>query len=101
MTLEAIERPLAVKMNGRLVHLRPGIPMDFTDAQGLKLKERAPGRVRIVAGLAPVTVGAVVTWDSPLFGILSGPVLEVLDTSVTIQHPLTAVPCTIPKGWLR
>ena len=101
MTLEAIERPLAVKVNGRLVHLRPGIPMDFTDAQGLKLKERAPGRVRIVAGLAPVTVGAVVTWDSPLFGLLSGVVLEVVNGGITVQHPLTEIPCTIPTGWLR
>ena len=101
MTLEAIERPLAVKVNGRLVHLQPGIPMEFTDAQGLKLKERAPGRVRMVTRPTTLLVGSTVTWDSPLFGMLSGLVLAVLDTSVTIFHPLTAVPCTIPKGWLR
>ena len=101
MLIEAVGRPLTYRWPEGEVRLEPGKPVNLPDERARRLLDRAPGRVRIVAGLAPVTVGAVVTWDSPLFGILSGPVLEVLDTSVTIQHPLTAVPCTIPKAWLR
>lgn len=101
MTLETIERPITVKIDGRLVHLRPGTPVEFTDDQGLKLLTKAQGRIRMVLGQTPMTIGAMITWESPLFGLLSGPVLTVLDGSVTVMHPLSEEPCTIPRGWVR
>lgn len=101
MTLETIERPLAVKIDGRLVHLRPGTPVEFTDDQGLKLLAKAQGRIRVVSGQASMIVGETITWDSPLFGLLSGPVLTVLDGGITVMHPLSEEPCTIPRGWVR
>ena len=101
MTLETIERPLAVKIDGRLVHLRPGTPVEFTDDQGLKLLAKAQGRIRMISGQTPMTIGTMITWDSPLFGLLSGPVLAVLGGGVTVLHPLSEEPCTIPRGWIR
>ena len=101
MTLEALDCPLIVRVNGMRVSLRPGVPMALTDTQGLKLLARAPGRVRLVSRPTTLTVGAMATWESPLFGMLSGRVLEVFDHGVTVYHPLTEVPCTIPLGWLR
>ena len=101
MTLETIERPLAVKIEGRLVHLRPGTPVEFTDDQGLKLLAKSQGRIRVVSGQTPITTGAMITWESPLFGLLSGRVLTVLDRGVTVLHPLSEELCTIPRGWVR
>ena len=101
MTLETIARPLAVKIGRRLVHLRPGTPVESTDDQGLKLLAKAQGRIRMVSGQTPLATGTVITWESPLFGLLSGPVLTVLDGGVTVMHPLSEEPCTIPRGWIR
>lgn len=101
MTLETIEQPVAVKIDGRLVHLRPGTPVEFTDDQGLKLLAKAKGRIRVVSGQTAMTPGTVITWESPLFGLLSGPVMTVLDEGVTVMHPLSEELCTIPRGWVR
>jgi hypothetical protein len=101
MRIEAIDKHMCYRWPGGVVQLEPGKPIELPDARARRLLDRAPGRVRIVAELALVTVGTVVTWESPLFGLLSGPVLEVFNTSVAVLHPLTGVPCTIPKGWVR
>jgi hypothetical protein len=101
VTLETIARPLVVKIDGRLVHLRPGTPVEFTNDQGLKLLAKAQGRIRVISGQTPLATGALITWDSPLFGLLSGPVLMVLDGGVTVMHPLSEEPCTIPRSWVR
>ena len=101
MTLETIEQPFAVKIDGQLVQLLPGAPMEFPDDQGLKLLAKAEGRIRLVSGLTAMTPGAVITWESPLFGLLSGPVITVLEGGVTVMHPLSEVPCTIPTSWVR
>ena len=99
--LELLGQPLTVKLNGRFMHLQPGVPVELTQAQGLKLLAKAPGRFRVVSEPLPLTPGAIITWESPVVGRLSGPVLTVLDESVTVQHPLSEAPCTIPKGWIR
>ncbi len=101
MTLETIEQTFAVRIAGRLVHLLPGAPVEFTDDQGLKLLAKAKGRIRMVAERTAMTPGAIITWESPLFGLLSGPVITVLDGGVTVTHPLSWEPCTIPRGWVR
>ncbi len=101
MILELLGPPLTVKLNGRFVQLQPGVPVECTQAQGLALLAKAPGRVRVVAEQAPLTPGAIITWESPVVGRLSGPILTVLDKGVTVRHPLSEVPCTIPKDWIR
>ncbi len=101
LILELLGQPLTVKLNGRFVPLQPGVPVEFTQAQGLKLLAKAPGRLRVVSEPLPLTPGTLITWESPVVGRLSGPVLAVLDESVTVQHPLSEAPCTIPNGWIR
>jgi hypothetical protein len=101
VTIETIETPFAVTLDDRTVSLRPGSPIEVTEAQGLRLLARAKGRLRLVPGRATLKAGEVVKWESPLFGLLSGTVIEVVSCGVTVMHPLTEVPCTIPTGWLR
>ncbi len=101
MILELLGPPLTVKLHGRLVPLQPGVPVEFTHEQGLKLLAKAPGRFRVVSEPLPLTPGAIITWESPVVGRLSGLVLAVLDEGVTVQHPLSEVPCTIPNGWIH
>jgi hypothetical protein len=93
--------PLAVRLpNGTITRLAPGIPVDFPDEQAKRLLDRAGGKVRAV-GLGPKSLaGYVVTWDSPLFGLLSGLVLEDHGRTVTVHHPWTEREATIPRTWL-
>ena len=49
----------------------------------------------------PLHVGMIVEWDSPLFGLLAGVVLEVAPHTVTVLHPLGEHEATIPRAWLR
>jgi hypothetical protein len=52
----------------------------------------------VPAGLLP---GQSVSWDSPLFGVLSGPYLgPVSRLQVRVQHPLTEREAVIPAAWL-
>ena len=101
LILELLGQPLTVKLNGHVMQLHPGDCVEVTQAQGLKVLAKAPGRLRVVAEPPPRTPGALITWESPVVGRLSGPVLAVLDESVTVMHPLSEVSCTIPKGWIR
>ena len=96
--IEAL-KPLRVKLpSGEVRHLRPGQRSEFTREDGERLLERAAGKVRIVED--SITVGMVVTWDSPLFGLLSATVQEALPSGVVVVHPLTDVECTIPVSWV-
>ncbi len=101
VTLELLGQPLTVKLNGHVLRLHPGDYVEVTQAQGVTLLAKAPGRFRVVSEPLPLTPGALITWESPVVGRLSGPVLAVLDESVTVMHPLSEVSCTIPKGWIR
>lgn len=45
--------------------------------------------------------GDIATWESPLFGKLSGgPVLETTETTFSLIHPLTGERVTLSKEWL-
>ena len=89
MLIEAL-KPLRVRLrSGEVRHLRPGQRSEFTREDGQKILERAVGKVRLVED--SITVGMVVTWDSPLFGVLRAIVLEALDMLVDCRtqtlHP--------------
>ena len=66
--------------------------------EGQKLLAKVPDKVRVIEG---VQVGEVVTWNSPLFGLLSATVQASFPHGVEVVHPLTDVPCIIPLTWLR
>jgi hypothetical protein len=46
-------------------------------------------------------VGVIVEWDSPLFGLLAGVVLEIAPHTITVFHPLGERKATIPRTWLK
>jgi hypothetical protein len=47
-------------------------------------------------------LGHIVTWESPLFGLLRATVLEDLrEHGIRVFHPLTERDCVIPVDWLR
>jgi len=99
MIVEAL-KPLILKFpGGERRPLQPGQPMELPDHLGHKLLAKAPGKVR---ALSPaVTVGQMVMWNSPLFGVLQAVALAVADKSVTVFHPLTEQEATIPLAWIR
>ncbi len=46
--------------------------------------------------------GSTITWFSPLFGLLSGELLAVLDDGqIEVFHPLTEKLARIPRAWVR
>ncbi len=100
MILEPLQ-PLRVTVNGQSQDLVPGQLVQLTEAQGRKLLAKAPGRVRRVFGPpTPRLLGEVVSWDSPLFGLLRAAVLEETNVNVRVIHPLTDQEATIPKSWV-
>ena len=104
MTIECIGRPFTYRWPEGEIRLVPGQPVELSDERATRLLEKAPGRVRLVKVRnveAGHLTGQVVTWDSPLFGMLSATVYEDLSTGVRVIHPLTEQPCVIPADWLR
>jgi hypothetical protein len=104
MTIECIGAPFTYRWPDGEVRLAPGRPISLPDDRAARLLEKAPGRVRVVGqankeGIG--LIGRIVTWDSPLFGVLSATVLEDLPAGVRVVHPLTETDCVIPRTWLR
>ena len=50
MLIEAV-KPLRVRFKEREVRLRPGEPIQFSEAEGQRLLEKAPDKVKVVSGL--------------------------------------------------
>lgn len=104
MTVEGIGAAFTYRWPGGEVHLAPGKPITLPEGRAARLLEKAPGRVRV---LEPETrhagdrLGHIVTWESPLFGVLSATVQEDLRDGVLVFHPLTERECVIPATWLR
>ncbi len=103
MKIECIGSPFTYRWPGGEVRLVPGHPVELPDGRAARLLAKAPGRVRVVK-LATDTdgdlIGHIVSWDSPLFGLLSATVQANLPNGVRVLHPLTAVECVIPRTWL-
>jgi hypothetical protein len=105
MLIEATEKPIRYRLQtGQEVYLHPGLPVELTDDAGRQLLRKAGGKVRLVESSTrrkDALTGQIVTWDSPLFGVLRATVHEDLPHGVWVLHPLTAVECVIPRTWLR
>lgn len=99
MRIEAL-KPLRVTLrSGEIRYLKPGKPAQFTCEDGARLLECAPGKVRLLDD--QLDVGMIMSWESPLFGLLSATALEVLPHGVKVFHPLTDRDCVIPLTWIR
>ena len=87
MRLEAIT-PFTYRWPGGEVHLEPGRPIDLPDERAQRLLNKAPGKVRVVEsanGIDGDRLGHLVTWDSPLFGLLSATVQEDLPHGLAVR----------------
>jgi len=103
MLIEAIDKPMCYRWPEGEVQLVPGQPVDLLESRALRLLQRAPGKVRAVAAdpILAVHPGSRVTWQSPLFGLLTGTVAGVcVDGFLEVHHPLTEQPTTIPLSWV-
>ena len=65
---------------------------------GMKCETKCEGSLTLGD---PLQAGMIVQWDSPLFGLLAGMVLEVASHTVTVFHPLGEHEATIPRTWVR
>lgn len=103
MIVECIGAPFAYRWPTVEVRLIPGQPVELPDSRVARLLEKAPGRVRLIelaTDMACNLLGHIVSWDSPLFGLLQATVQEVLPNGVRVFHPLTEMDCVIPTTWL-
>ena len=104
MFVEAIDHPIRYHLtNGREVRLVPGQPVDLPDIQARKLLAMVPEKVKLTSTRLPcLQPGTWIEWDSPLFGLLRGEVLAVLDDErIEVFHPLTEKRVRIPRAWVR
>ena len=102
-TIECIGSPFIYRWPTGEVRLVPGQPVELSDDRAARLLEKAPGRVRVVVSAYRADgnlIGRIVSWESPLFGLLSATVQEDLPNGVRVVHPLTEVTCVIPTTWL-
>lgn len=104
MTIECIGAAFTYRWPTGEIRLVPGHPVNLPEGRAVRLLEKAQGRVRLVKsanGRDGNLKGQVVTWESPLFGLLSATVMEDLVNGVRVIHPLTERDCVIPTTWLR
>ena len=104
MTIECIGPPFTYRWPKGEIRLVPGYPIELPEHRAVRLLEKAPGRVRVVDSAKRGTgdrIGCIVSWESPLFGLLRATVQEDLLHGVRVIHPLTEVTCIIPATWLR
>ena len=103
MKIECIGPPFVYRWPDGEVRLVPGKPVELPEDRAARLLEKAPGRVRVVESVDRMDgnlIGRIVSWDSPLFGLLSATVQEDLPHGVRVFHPLTEMECVIPTTWL-
>jgi hypothetical protein len=95
MLIEATQKPIRYRLQtGEELYLKPGVPMEVPEVAARQLIQKAGDKVKVLAS------GRLVTWDSPMFGILSARVEEELSHGVRVRHPLTEVNCVIPREWI-
>ena len=86
-------QPIRVRSTGQEY-----LPGDTVNAEPAKLMQWSEkGLVRL---LEQVTPGIMATWQSPVFGRLEAPLMELRETTFILSHPLTGEVVELSKEWL-
>lgn len=96
-TLEVLA-PFTVQEHGQITTWQRGQRMTLPHDKARRVLACVGRKVRL---LTRALTGHIVTWESPLFGVLRATVLDDLPAGVRVVHPLTDLDCVIPHAWLR
>ena len=122
MLIEPLER-LTVKTPEGVRTLEPGTTYDLPEPQAEKLLAKVPGKVRVVDPMPSpeglcfelnanrpdggqptpedfIPSGTRITYRSPLFGELSGEVIEDKGAVVWLWHSIRECEACIPRAWV-
>ena len=98
MLIEAVSCPIRYTWPKGAIELIPGQPVDVSEERGAKILKRCGAKIRIVT---PLTIGGLIEFRSPLFGLCTGRVLSLEVESIRIgEHSVTKEIVTIPQGWV-
>jgi hypothetical protein len=102
LTLEVLA-PFTVRQHGHVTTWQPGQRMILSQEKARRVLACVGNKVRMVESnrVDGDLLGQIVTWESPLFGLLRATVLQDLLDGVRVFHPLTEMECVIPMTWLR
>jgi len=100
MLIEAADHPFTYTWPNGVIRLEPGKPVNVSTERGAKILKRCGDRVR---ALEPedLSIGALIEFQSPLFGLCTGRVLTLELEAVRItEHSVIKETVTIPVGWV-
>ena len=99
MLIQPLET-LTVKTPEGVRTLEPGRTYNLPALQAQKLLAKAPGKVRVVEP-EDLSIGTMIEFRSPLFGLCTGRVLSLEVESLRIgEHSVTKEIVTIPQAWI-
>jgi hypothetical protein len=85
-----VTKPIRVKSTGK--EYLPGQVVDLPEEKAREWEAR--GLVRVLSSPSETT------WESPLFGRLEAPVLEMREKTFALRHPLTDEIVELSRDWL-
>ena len=100
MLIEASDHPFTYTWPNGVIRLEPGKPVNVSAERGVKILKRCGARVR---ALKPdgLSIGALIEFRSPLFGLCTGRVLSLEVEAIRIgEHSVVKEALKIPIGWV-
>ncbi len=98
MLIEAVSYPIRYAWPKGEIRLIPGQPVDVPEERGAKILKKCGGKVRVVG---PATIGTMIQFRSPLFGLCTGRVLSLEVESIRIgEHSVVKEIAKIPLAWI-
>ena len=96
---------LQIKLPDKELRVKPGQSVNLPEEFAIKLLERAPGKVRVLAPpiLADLISGAKIVWDSPIVGPCTGEIALPPENGwlVVRNHSVTGNLALVNVDWIR
>ena len=77
---------------------KPGIVAALQERGDATISENV--YLTTATAIPPPAPGSWIEWDSPMFGLLVGEVIEATASTITVWHPLAEKLITIPAAWV-